>query len=351
MTDERRFAATSSLQEAFWVEKAQRVKFHANAMRIEKAASPIAPIITDAELNAALPVMKKLLWAERALRQKVQTHGVNVAPANFYSNNPSIDEVLCSYEYRDNAPYLIESLFVKERLLRELSTLIKYAEEFVPAEEGDEINCRSFFWRNSQFSHSDAMSYYAYVRHVKPRKVIEIGSGYSSLVALEAIKRNGVGSLHCIEPFPRPFISTLGGEGSMELHKMRAQDVSAEMLNDMLSDGDILFIDSTHTVKTGSDCLHIYLRLLPNICRNIYVHVHDIFLPFGLPQLWLLDRQIFWTEQYLLLALMIDNPRVSVLYGSAYHNHFNPELLESLMFGRFQKGGGSFWFKYAGKGE
>jgi hypothetical protein len=134
----------------------------------------------------------------------------------------------------------------------------------------------------------------------------------------------------------------------LDLRAVRAQDLTPEMLNTMLEDGDVLFIDSTHTVKTGSDCVHIYLRLLPNLTKRVLIHVHDIFLPFGMPQKWLLDTHIYWTEQYLLMAWMIDNLRVTLLYGSAYHDHFNGELLQGLMRGRYQRGGSSFWIQYDG---
>lgn len=306
--------------------------------------------LTENEFNVAIPAIQKLVWAERGQREKLQALGLNVVPINFYSNTPSISDVLNSYEYADSVvPYLNDAIFDKNFLCGELSALIAFAEDFNPPENGDEENCDHFFWKNSQFSYSDAMSYYAYIRRIKPKTVIEIGCGFSSLVALEALEKNGTGKLKCIEPFPRPFITSFGNSGTIDLHKMRAQDVTPEMLNSMLSDGDILFIDSTHTVKTGSDCLHIYLRLLPHINKKIYVHVHDVFLPFGMPQNWLLNTQIFWTEQYLLLAWMIDNPRVSLLFGSAYHNHFNPGILDSLMYGRFSKGGGSFWLEYNGR--
>lgn len=299
--------------------------------------------LTEKELNAAIPLLQKLVWANRDQRNKLIS-------ANFYSNTPSISEILNSYEYADSAvPYLNEAIFDMNFLSKELVSLIAFSEDFSPSEDGDENNCDRFFWKNSQFSYSDAMSYYAYIRRIKPKAVVEIGSGFSSLVALEAIDKNGIGQLKCIEPFPRPFITSLGNSGAIDLHNMRAQDINSEMLNSMLSDGDILFIDSTHTVKTGSDCLHIYLRLLPHINKKIYVHAHDVFLPFGLPQTWLLDTQIYWTEQYLLLAWVTDNPRVSVLFGSAYHNHFNPDLLDSLMHGRFPRGGGSFWLEYDGR--
>lgn len=192
------------------------------------------------------------------------------------------------------------------------------------------------------------MAYYAYIKRIRPKTVLEIGSGFSSLIALDALRKNGSGKLICIEPFPRPFITKLGSEGGLELQRLRAQDVTAAMLNSLLEDGDILFIDSTHTVKTGSDCLHIYLRLLPQINKKILVHAHDIFLPFGMPQKWLIEHQIYWTEQYLLLALLIDNPRAKLLFGSAFHKHFNADLLSQFMRGR-AGGGGSFWFEYDGR--
>ncbi|MBF0291382.1 MAG: class I SAM-dependent methyltransferase [Nitrospinae bacterium] len=308
------------------------------------------PDLTDVEIESALPVMRKLVWADREQRGKLQELGLNVTPVNFYSNIPSISEVMSSYEYTDaSIPYLNETIFNKEALREELSRLIPFSEDFTPPENGNEENCDRFFWKNSQFTYSDAMSYYAYIRRIKPKTVVEIGSGFSSLAALEALGKNGVGKLKCIEPFPRPFITKLGSSGTIDLHKTPAQGITPETLNSMLADGDILFIDSTHTVKSGSDCLHIYLRLLPHINKKIFVHVHDFFLPFGIPKDWLLDLHIYWTEQYLLLAWMLDNPRVSVLFGSAYHQHFNADLLDSFMRGRNISGGSSFWLEYDGR--
>lgn len=306
--------------------------------------------LTEKEFNDAIPLIQKLIGADKEQRGKLQALGLNVVPANYYSDIPSIADVLSSFEYTDSsAPYLNETIFDKNALHKELLELIDFAEDFNPPESGDEENCNKYYWKNGMFSYSDAMAYYAYIRRIKPKTVVEIGSGFSSLVALEALKKNGMGELKCIEPFPRPFITAYGNADVINLYKVPAQDITPEMLNSMLSDGDILFIDSTHTVKIGSDCLHIYLRLLPNIRKKIYVHIHDIFLPFGFPQNWALEHHYYWTEQYLLYAWMLDNPRVSVLFGSAYHHHFNPDLLDSLMHGRFLRGGCSFWLEYDGR--
>lgn len=307
--------------------------------------------VTDEEFNAALPVMQKLLWGEQQDRERLQDLGLNLIPVNFYSNTPSIAETFSAFEYTEaEPPYLNCGIFDPHALRAQLLDLIPYAADFAPAVVGDFDTCRSYFWKNGQFTCSDASAYYAYIRRLRPNNIVEIGSGFSSLIALEALAKNGHGRLHCIEPFPRPFITALAAEGALTLHAQRAQALTAERLNALLDDGDILFIDSTHTVKTGSDCLHIYLRLLPHITKNIMVHVHDVFLPFALPRHWALEHQIYWTEQYLLLALMIENPRTRLLYGSAYHKHFNDDLLTALMHGRSESRGASFWFEYDGRG-
>ena len=127
-----------------------------------------------------------------------------------------------------------------------------------------------------------------------------------------------------------------------------AQSVTCAQLNGVVRDGDVLFIDSTHTVKTGSDCLHIYLRLLPNITASVYVHAHDVFLPYPMPKRWLLESQWYWTEQYLLMAYLLDNKRIETLYGSMYNRRFNGDLMEQLMGGKHPPGGCSFWFHYRG---
>ncbi|MFT5447514.1 MAG: hypothetical protein ACI9DC_002689 [Gammaproteobacteria bacterium] len=303
------------------------------------------------EYDTAYPTILKLAWADREERRNLQEKGLNVIPSNFYSSVPSISETLSSFEYQESTPpYLGCGIFDEEKLREELSELIPFSADFDPPKDGDEETCRSYFWQNSQFSFSDGMSYYAYLRRIKPKTVVEIGSGFSSLAAIEALRKNGSGNLRCVEPYPRPFITALSDDRALELLNIRAQDLTPDALNSMLSDGDVLFIDSTHTVKTGSDCLHIYLRLLPQIDKKIFVHVHDIFLPFGLPQKWVLDSQIHWTEQYLLLAFLLDNPKIKVLFGSAYHEKFNAELLEQFMHTRFRSGGSSFWFEYNGRG-
>ena len=302
--------------------------------------------VNDKDISMAMPILKRLAWCNKETREKIQKMGINVLPCDFYSSTPSIKEITESFEYAaDTPPFLNTQIFEEHRFLKTLEKIAKFSNEFNPPVDEDKKNRLRFFWNNSQFSYSDAMSYYCFIRHIQPSTIIEIGAGFSTLVALEAIEKNGIGSVTCIEPFPRKFLIN---NKAIDLHCIKAQEVQAGFLNDILHDGDILFVDSTHTVKSGSDCVHIYLRLLPEIRRNIHVHVHDIFLPFGLPMDWLLNRQIFWTEQYLLLALLIDNPKASLVYGSNFNAKQHPFMMEKFMGGKYPFGGGSAWFQYNG---
>lgn len=293
--------------------------------------------------------LRKLLDADEATRAQLQSGGINVVRSDYYSPIPSIAEIAHSFEYQEGAepPYLNPTLFNAKRMNRVLQEIQPYAHEFAPPTDKEAGDGDGYYWRNGQFSHSDSITYYCFIRRYKPKTIVEIGAGYSTLVARQAVQKNGFGRIVCIDPYPPEFLSRLAG---IELYKKPAQGVSREELNAWLSqDGDFFFIDSTHTVKAGCDCLHIYHRLLPALQRRIIVHSHDVFLPFGWPKELLLKYQHYWTEQYLLLSLLTDNPRARVLYGSAYHLNLNVEPLLRLMAGKYEPGGSSFWYEYSRK--
>ena len=293
--------------------------------------------------------LQALVWDGPDTRRVLESHGISLVPCNFYSQVPSLDDITKSYEYTESAPpYLGSSIFSEagtagaERLLGELPA---YTERWAPPRTGDEQDPAGFFLENSQFSWSDCFAYYAMVAHFRPRTLVEVGAGFSTLVAVEAMRDFEIDcDVTVIEPFPRPFLERLDG---VRLVRRPVQEISPGELGALLSDGSMLFIDSTHTVKTGSDCAHLYLRLLPKLGRDLVVHAHDVFLPHGLPASWLTNLHIYWVEQYLLLALLTDNPRAEFLFGSSFHKEFHADGLDALNHGRYPTGGSSFWFRYA----
>ncbi len=304
--------------------------------------------ISDEELNILIGLAKKVLWSSQETRKKLQNAKVNIIPANFYSDIPLIDDVLNSFEYRSSNSEIYNSgIFNQETILDFVDCISDYSNEFSPPENGDLDNPKEYFWRNPAFSYSDAMSYYCVLRHFKPGHVLEIGSGFSTLIANQAIAKNGTGKITLIEPYPKKFLRNL--EFVDNIIESFVQDIPVPDLVELVESCGIWFIDSTHTVKIGSDCLYIYLKIMPEISKDIIVHTHDIFLPFGMPKHNALDKHIYWSEQYLLYAYMLDNPKIEVLFGSTYVNQKLPDAMNKLMANKYPGGGGSIWYKLNGE--
>lgn len=287
------------------------------------------------DVEKLVRILKPVVYEDVAARQELQRAGINVTRSDYYSEIPTVDDIMAPYQGPD-----LRRIFPSDvEMFAFIASLQEFTEEFNPPVE--EVTPGEYFWNNNVFSFSDAMVYYAIIRKTRPQMVLEIGSGFSTLVAAEALRRNGSGRLVCVEPYPRDFLLEMN---EIELIQERIQDIDLAALTERFSDNDILFVDSTHTVRHGSDVLNIYLDLLPRITASINVHVHDVYLPYPLPSNFMLEHQIFWGEQYLLYAYLLGNSRLKVLYGSHYLWREHPHWLESLMHGRFTSGGASFWF-------
>jgi predicted O-methyltransferase YrrM len=203
-----------------------------------------------------------------------------------------------------------------------------------------------FYWRNTEFSHGDAVLYYSMLRHLRPRRVIEVGGGYSTLLASAAAEKNGTTEITCIEPYPRPFLKKKISR--VTLLESLAQEVAPEFF-DVLEENDVLFIDSSHVSKTGSDVNHLYLRVLPRLKSGVWVHLHDIFLPFEYPRSWV-EQQLYWNEQYLLAALLSHSAKWSVVVANNFlvRTALDRIYRFSLPSRGVAPGGSSFWIRATG---
>lgn len=177
-----------------------------------------------------------------------------------------------------------------------------------------------FFLLNGNFMAVDAHAYYAFIRHFRPSRVIEIGSGFSTIIAGAACLANrrqyGIDSrLAAIEPYP-PAALKAGVAGLSELLQLRVQDVPLERFTS-LSDGDILFIDSSHVLREGGDVQYEFCEILPRLAPGVLVHVHDVSLPNAYPRVYF-ERRLFWNEQYLLQAFLTFNERFEVIWPGNY---------------------------------
>jgi hypothetical protein len=180
------------------------------------------------------------------------------------------------------------------------------------------------------------------VRHFQPRRIIEVGSGFSSLVLGQAARQNKTSVLTCIDPFPSEFVRSNSISALSSLIQTKVEDLDLEFFS-QLDSGDVLFIDSSHTVKIGGDVNYLFLEVIPRLKPGVLVHIHDIFLPFDYRREWVLDELRFWTEQYLLQAFLAFNSQFEVLLANSYLNHYHQEELKTAFPGLPSWQGGSFW--------
>lgn len=193
---------------------------------------------------------------------------------------------------------------------------------------------------------------YAMVRQVVPRRIVEVGSGFTTYLMAEAVRANQLDhgidcELTSIDPYPNPAVRA-GFPGLARLIQQPVEKVPLDVF-EALGDGDLLFIDSTHVLKIGSDVQYEFLEILPRLNVGVVVHVHDIFLPLEYPKDWVYERRRSWTEQYLLQAFLAFNSSFEVLWGGAYLAVHHPEELEAA-FPRFYREWtrpSSFWMRRA----
>jgi predicted O-methyltransferase YrrM len=175
----------------------------------------------------------------------------------------------------------------------------------------------------------DAELLWAMIRHLQPRRVVEIGSGGSTRVMRLALERNvedGAPPCHVTVIDPVPRLDEANQVGIDELIRGPVQDVGLEVF-EQLGPSDLLFIDSSHVASTGSDVVSEYLSIVPSIAPGVVVHSHDVFLPYEYPRSWLADHHVFFTEQYLLQALLSGNPGFRVLLATHHLDRSHPEAV------------------------
>ena len=189
--------------------------------------------------------------------------------------------------------------------------------EFRPPREPG-ANRFEFHLDNGLFQGGDADLLYATIRRHRPRRVLELGAGFSTLVSALAVSANRADGHECRLTSCDPYASGAAAsevDGLDEIRPVAAEDLSAEIFGELES-GDILFIDSSHTVRTGGDVVHLLCEVVPRLAAGVIVHVHDVYLPYEYPREWIEQMRWYWAEQYLLQALLVGNDGLEVLAGA-----------------------------------
>ena len=278
-----------------------------------------------------------------------QGMGVHVVPVHFYQPIPDTSTL-------GEGPWAKTSEMPGVRINegRQLELLARFSAEYKQEYEGFPRERTGephrYFVNNGAFESVDGEVLYCMVRHLKPRRLFEIGSGNTTYLSAQAALKNGAeGGRACelvaFEPYPDEVLRA-GFPGLARLVETKAQEIPLEEF-ERLGDGDILFIDSSHVLKVGSDVQYLYLEVLPRLRRGVVIHVHDIFFPAEYPRKWVMEDHTFWNEQYLLQSFLAFNDSFEVHWAGSYMHLKHPEKLEAAFssYDRRARWPGSLWMR------
>ena len=296
-----------------------------------------------------IPILGDIAEAKRLWRARRATgYVMESSPGHFGSPIPSLNEVKEREHEIFSVPRSIRAVEVNDQpqldLIRQFADLYRDQPFSRHPQEGFR-----YHFENSLFSYGDALMLHCVLRRYRPGRLIEVGSGFSSAVILDTNDRFLNGKLSCtfIDPFPHRLRSLLreGDDLRYRIIRQPVQNVSLEVF-DELDDGDVLFIDSTHVSKIGSDVNRLLFDVLPRLKPGVLVHFHDIFYPFEYPREWIY-RGRAWNENYLLRAFLMFNSDFEVLVFNSYLAHLHAAEVAASMPLWAEKPGGSLWLRRA----
>jgi hypothetical protein len=268
-------------------------------------------------------------------------------PGHFLSPIPSIEEIsLKESKIFNNIPREIPEINLNED--RQIDLLDEFKEYYreLPFDARKKDGLRYYF-ENPSFEYGDAIILYCMIRHVRPKRFIEVGSGYSSCVTLDTNELFFDNDITCsfVDPYPELLLSLItdSDKARCEITRKQLQDIDLDFFSE-LSSGDILFIDSTHVSKINSDVNYLFFEILPLLKSGVYVHFHDVFYPFEYPKDWVYEGRA-WNEAYLLRAFLQYNSVFDIQFFNSFMHRFHRDKLSSALPLCMKNPGGSIWLK------
>jgi predicted O-methyltransferase YrrM len=287
-----------------------------------------------------VPVLKQ--WIAHRERQTFR-----FPPGHFYSPIPDVDQVLAQGEriFAPASPTVPGvDLNVNEQL-RLLDQLATYMPD-QPFADGPSPGLRYYF-ENPYYRYADGLFLHAIMRHFRPKRIIEVGSGFSSAVMLDTDERflDRSTEFTFVEPHAQRLRQLLrpGDSGYARIIEREVQQIPLELFASLTA-GDILFIDSSHVAKVGSDVNHLVFSVLPELADGVIVHFHDVFYPFEYPKDWIVGGMA-WNEAYVLRAFLQFNQAFGILLFNDYLGQLHRQALQQRAPLAIRDTGGSLWLR------
>ncbi len=295
-----------------------------------------------------IPYLKSIIL--KAEERDVLVKSLYVPPGHFYSPIASVEEMKKNEsKIFDHIPKELEGIDLNAE--EQISLLEKFKVYYdeqpfnIKSETKEELR---YYFDNQFYSYSDGLFLYCMIRYAQPKKIIEIGSGYSSCVILDTnqLFLNNSASCTFIEPYPKRLLSLVKSENdhNFSLIKKPLQSVSLDYFKE-LDNNDILFIDSTHVSKTNSDVNYIFFEILPCLKTGVLIHFHDIFYPFEYPKSWIIEENRAWNEAYILRAFLQYNKQFKIEIFNTYLETLYKDFFVKNMPLCLQNTGGSIWLR------
>jgi predicted O-methyltransferase YrrM len=273
-----------------------------------------------------------------------------VSPGNFYSVIPNITN-----DYNNNDTKFINLDFNEEShklILNEINDyLVNFDKEFGHINVPERQNNLQYTLLNGAFEWMDARLLHYFLQKNKPKKIIEIGSGNSTLLMYNTKQMFNLDvDITCIEPYPTDYLEKLHNTGKITLIKDCLENIDVNMFS-TLTENDILFIDSSHVLKLDSDVMFYFTKIFPLLNKNVLIHIHDIFFPHDYPLEWLKEGR-FWNEQYFLYIFLQYNTKFSIKFCNSYSGYKYDNELETIQKETYERknnitdkifSGGSIW--------
>lgn len=259
-----------------------------------------------------------------------QKLGITILPHHFYSQIPNLSELKKENYWRfPMSMYGVNGIDINEQLDFLDNVCSKDIIKNLPQDIHKEAILKN--GEDGGYGVIEADFLYCFIKKHQPKKIIQVGCGVSTAIILEAAKSvNYNPEIVCVEPFPTDFLKKLAKEKQIILIKEKAQKAEIEKLTS-LEENDFFFVDSTHTVKVGSEVNRIILEVLPRLKSNVWIHFHDIYFPYDYKRDVLNKDLFFWSESTLLHAFLVNNSKCEIKFSQSMVHYAASEKMKQCL--------------------